>query len=1000
MLRYLLHRPVAVSVTFITLAGLSILAFLRLPVSLLPEQDVPLITISVNYPNSPPLEIEQNILKPIRETMLSVNGLRHAESTAYTETGVVHLRFEHGTNMQLAYIEVNEKIDRLTPLLPRNLERPLVMRAGLSDIPVIRIQVVPSDPSDLPAVSELAVFTLKKRLEQLEGTGLVDLNGLQNEVITITPRQEILHSLGLTEEALTQVIRQANLQPASVSVRDGNYRYLLRISSPLYNADHLRQLPVQLPDTTITLPLSTLATVGLTTATPQGFHLYNGRESIVMAVHKQAQARMTNLMPRIEQAVEQFRKDYPQLRFFTSQDQSELLTLSIDNLTQALVFGGLFAFAVLFAFMGNWREPLIMGVVLPVSLLLSFAVLYLFNISLNIVSLSGLALGLGMLVDNSIVVVDQISLNRKNGMALTDACVKGTTEVIIPLVSSAMTNLAVFVPLIFMSGITGALFYDQALSVFAILSVSLACTFILVPLIYRQLYGNEAYPAQQDSRFFLVLHSLYSRSFSWIWRYRKPALIVMCCLIPLTVTMLFLLPKTGFPEIERTEALIEIDWNVPVDAHQNKARTTELLEILANKPVQSEAEVGHRQFIVDKEVYTTRQTLLYLKYANSRTRAEGLDEIKQVFKQRFPESRITISDAPNAFEQLFISRQPEYEVRFRMPQSSQLIPDSLKIILLEQASARWDITLGKGFETETGVVLVPDIIKLKQYNLSFEKVTEALQMKLSSYRITDLTDYGKLTRVVLTGKQDDFATVIRNTLVRSENGMLYPVSEFLQVKYMLMPKAVTADASGMYQSLEPAVTDEPEIRKFFNRLSTSLGLMADFTGKWFDDRQALQRLVLILMVSVMLVYFILTAEFESFRQPVLVMMSLPLGFAGSLLLLWLSGGTLNIMSGIGLVVVLGILDNDAILKIDRINRLRENLPLEQAIKQAGHDRLKAIVMNTCTNVLAVTPLVFSSGLGADLQRPVAITTIGGLIAATFTALYFVPLLYYAFIKRS
>ena len=208
-------------------------------------------------------------------------------------------------------------------------------------------------------------------------------------------------------------------------------------------------------------------------------------------------------------------------------------------------------------------------------------------------------------------------------------------------------------------------------------------------------------------------------------------------------------------------------------------------------------------------------------------------------------------------------------------------------------------------------------------------------------------------------------------------------------------KNLTADASGIYQSIElTALTDADETENYFNTLARESGLVVDFSGQWFENQANLKQLLFIMLVSVLLMYFILTAEFESFRQPLLVMVSIPLGFAGSLLLLWAMGGTLNVMSGIGLVVVLGILDNDAILKIDRINRLRQHLPLTQAIEQAGLDRLKPIVMNTCTNVLAITPILFASGLGADLQQPVAITTIGGLIAATFTALYFVPVLYW------
>jgi multidrug efflux pump subunit AcrB len=264
------------------------------------------------------------------------------------------------------------------------------------------------------------------------------------------------------------------------------------MASRLSDPAELEKLPVRIPGTGSIIQLKQVASIYAEPDEPMGFHLFNTKQGIVITVHKQAQARMPDVMPKIYNVVAQFRAEYPTVSFDVTQDQSLLLTLSIQNLSQALLWGGLFAFAILFLFMGGWREPVVMGIVLPVSLILCFSLLYLFNLSLNIISLSGLALGLGMLVDNSIVVIDNIVLKRKEGLALIDSCVTGTQEVVAPLVSSALTNLAVFVPLIFMSGITGALFFDQAIAVASILSVSIVCTFIFVPLLYMLLNKNRA----------------------------------------------------------------------------------------------------------------------------------------------------------------------------------------------------------------------------------------------------------------------------------------------------------------------------------------------------------------------------------------------------------------------------------------------------------------------------------------------------------------------------
>jgi multidrug efflux pump subunit AcrB len=998
MLRFLLQKPVAVTMCTIAAMLLSIVAYVNLPVSLLPAIDVPQITITVSLPNSSPEEIEVSALRYIREAMLPLDGLVSSESIAQNEVGKLLLRFQFGTKMDLTYIEANEKLDRLSPLFPTSMDRPIVIKSNTSDIAIARIQVIPKDSSAILAVSELSKKILKRRIEQIEGVGLVDINGLEKKVIQITPHLSLLKSFGLNENDITAAVANSNIDLGSLSVKDGNYRYSLKMASKVTNVTDIENISILLPNQTRSVKLKQVAKVLFESDRPSGFHLYKGKQGIVITIHKQSHAKLPALMSKIYEALEYFKKDYPSIDFVITQDQSQLLTLSLQNLSQSLFWGGLFAFGVLFLFMRGWREPLIMGIVLPVSLLLAFSLFYIFKISLNIISLSGLALGLGMLVDNSIVVIDNIILKRSEGETLIEGCIKGTQEVIIPLCSSALTNLAVFLPLIFLSGITGALFFDQALSVASILSTSVFCTFIIVPLMYFLFFKNHSFLKRHDSRIFLSIRKAYEFIFNLIWKNKKMSLVLMILLIPLSLIILFNVPKKGFPDIERTESLVSIDWKEPIDVNENYQRIKLLYNQVSNVVTDYEAEVGVQQFILQTQSYSPQHVELYLKHRNEDQKNLTDKVVEKFLKINFPLCSVSIQPAPNAFEQIFSSDAPLLEARFRdsSKDKGMAIDSDSMIRALNQ---KFMVTKGPGFEIQKMAVIKIDVNNLNVFKIKYEDVLKQLTIAFGGLEITRIEKFGEVTAVVIKFDLPNLETVF-NELEVTSNGVSYPIRDFVSVEFIEDFKNITADAAGVYKSVAfESFRDVEDVKSYVSKIFSDDTLTIDYEGKIFQNEKDLNDIIIIFLISLTLMYFILAAEFESLIQPWLVMLTFPIGLGGSLILLFLTGGSINIMSGVGFVVVLGILDNDAILKVDRINRLRKKMPLEAAIRQAGFDRLKPIVMNTFTNVLALVPIAFASGLGADLQRPVAITTIGGLVVGTFTALYFVPLLYWGFSKK-
>ncbi|WP_422009021.1 efflux RND transporter permease subunit [Roseivirga pacifica] len=1011
MVRFLIKRPIAVLLSFLGLLVFSVLAIRHLPISLLPGIEVPSIVVKVDYPNNPARIIENSVLNPIRTELNALNNLKSMESTATSESGVISLQFNYGTRMDLAYIEINEKIDRLQESLPRDMDRPRIIRVNTSDIPIIRIQVTPRAGTDFIELSELTERVLKKRLEQLDGVSIVDINGTRSEFIAINPYRAQLEALNITESQIEQTLKTANQELGQLSIKDGQYRYFVRMANRLDDIEEIKKLPVKNPDGDV-VPLSRLASISFEQEKVQSYHLFQGQESLVITVHKQANAKMTELTPLVYDAVELFKKEYTEADFDLTQDQSSLLNAGISNLSTSLIYGGVFAFAVLFLFMGNYRLPIIMGITLPVSLIISFLLFYAVGLSINIISLSGLALGLGMLIDNAIIVIDNISRKRSEGLGLTEACISGVNEVMSPLISSVLTTLAVFVPLVFLNGLSGSLFYDQAVSVAIILGASLMVAFILLPLLYRLFFGKSEKRINEDSAFFRLILKGYKSIFKLVWKFKAVSLAVLVLLIPLAYLLLNSLPKTGLPEIEKTETLVTIQWNAPIDVAANKARLQSILAEIPENTV-SESDIGLSQFLLSISEGSVERANLYLKFADQQQKAKIEAQIAAFLSQSFPEATFEITDAPNAFDQIFVTEGSYFVAKWKNLGESEPMKPAM-MTTLKQASEQnieSESIAGKGFVYENALEGSIDTEALSTYGINEGAFKTALGNALDGYLVTEIRRFGEVTPIKITRPQTDLQQQLQQVFVSGARGEQYPVSRFVNFSFSSTEKNITADRTGIYQSLEWDEISESEIKTLTSKLpavASQEGLTVDFDGTYFEDQENLQQLLFILAISVALLYFILAAQFESLVQPLIVIFTLPLGILGALIIIYISGATLNVMSAIGIIVMLGIMVNDAILKIDTINRLAGAINKDQstdyraqltaAIAKTGEIRLKPILMTSITTILALLPVVFADGIGADLQRPLVFAVIGGLTIGTFTALYFVPLAYW-FLSR-
>ena len=479
MLRTLIHRPIAVTMVLIALVAVGILALTYIPVSLMPEIDIPRITVQMSNPGASVSEVEQQMVTPMRYQLSQVAGLKDIETVSRMDAGTITLYFEPGTDMDLLFIDVNEKIDRAMNSMPKDMERPKVVKASAIDIPAFYVDVVEQE-GNIASLSKLVRNVIAKRIEQLPQTAMVDYSGTVGTELLCVPDLNKLESLGLSTRTIEAAINDNNIVLEALSVRDGIYRYSIHFDSQILGKDDIENIYLQHEGRM--LQLKDICEVEEKPAVRNGIVRHDGKDAITLAVIKQNDAQMADLQESMEALMEDLHKDYPDVEFHITRDQTQLLTYSISNLEWNLILGALLACVILFVFNGGWRTPLLIIISIPLSLILTLLCFYVIGISINVISLSGLILGVGMMVDNAIIVIDNI---RQRGDVI-----RGTKEVFMPMLSSVLTTCSVFIPLIFLSGTAGALFYDQAMGVTIALFASLLVAVMVVPVYYYNLNPN------------------------------------------------------------------------------------------------------------------------------------------------------------------------------------------------------------------------------------------------------------------------------------------------------------------------------------------------------------------------------------------------------------------------------------------------------------------------------------------------------------------------------
>ncbi|MDE6451637.1 MAG: efflux RND transporter permease subunit, partial [Odoribacter sp.] len=491
MIKFFLQRPIAVIMSVIAFLVLGGVAIFKLPVSLMPDIDIPEISIHYTRDNASVNEVEHTVTGNLRAQLQQIPQLSYIESESKDGNGRITMKFEYGTSIDYAFIEVNQKVDAAMNYLPQDMQRPVIIKASTSDIPVFYIQINLKKASSENKFLEFCEFTeavLKKRLEQLPDVAMVDISGHYQTEMYILPDAAKLRSLNITQEQLKNAIDKNNRVAGSLSIRDGYYQYNVKFASQLMSKEEVEDVYLNIEGRLV--QLKDIAEIGIRPRDKRGVFIDNGKQGLSLAIIKQSGARMSEMKEKISELLRQFEIEYPDIEFSVARDQAALLNYTIDNLSQSLVWGIILAILVMLFFLKDIRSAFIIAFSIPISTVITMLFFQFFGLSINTISLAGLIIGVGMMVDNSIIVIDNINQYRERGYSLFDSCNQGTLEIIRPLLSSVLTTCAVFIPLIFLSGIAGALFYDQAMAVAIGLFVSLFVSISIVPVIFHLMFNH------------------------------------------------------------------------------------------------------------------------------------------------------------------------------------------------------------------------------------------------------------------------------------------------------------------------------------------------------------------------------------------------------------------------------------------------------------------------------------------------------------------------------
>ncbi len=911
--------------------------------------------------------------------------------------------------MATTVLQVRERLDNARARLPERAERPTLLTSDPGERPIAVLGLTGS--GDLRSIARTARDVHARRLEQLAGIASVAVVGEPEDEIRVEIDPERTRALGITPDDVAAAVRAANPQAPGGTIRRGQFRYSLRALTEFQTVDEISSTPVGPARSGITL--RDVGKVSLGIADPTTITTLDSKAAVGLVVYKDAGANTVAVTRDIYDAIDLLREEFPDLQIKVVAAQAEFVNDALSNLIQEIVFGGALSLLVILLFLRDWRSSLTIGLMVPLSVMVALTLLQLMGVTINILSLGGLALGVGLLVDNAIVVAEVTNRHMENGLGRVEAARIGTEEVTGPLIAGTLTTLLVFGPIVFVEGLAAALFRDLSLSVVMSVGASLVLALTLMPVLMTRGKAPVKKTTRTSTGFLGAADRLghrlehwYEAGMRWSLDHPIPVIAISIAVTLFTVAIASRLPREILPRVDEgiAVAYLRLPEGTAIEETARQSRRIEEAAIgLGSSGIYSRIGVAtDEEVLAGADPGTSASAQLLLPVPSGMEAAAFAERLRK-----------SVPDLARGGLAIDLAGQSEF---------GSLIGREGRLVRVEVAgprldeSARWadvireklsDVTSLADVRdayagTQPTVEVTLDRAQMARLGVTADQVANTLAGGLGGVASGDFRETDRRTpiRVRFTGSyNEDLQTALAVPIRGVPVGQLVSVADIrapIEVVRINQRPVSVVEAVAEEGGLTRATRDAQRV---LADVDLPPGVDVTLGGAEAEQQRTTSQLMLVAVLSVALVFLVLAGEFASFSTPLVVLLTVPLAGAGGILFLWLTGQSINAVALIGIVVMIGMADNEAVVKLDAIGRFRElGHSIDDAIVLGGQQRLRAIAMTSITTITGVLPLVFGWGTGGELYQPLAASVIGGSITALLVTFFLMPTVY-AMVER-
>ena len=1015
-----IKKPVSTIAATLGIVLLGSVSLGRMPVSLLPDVTLPVLTIRTLYPDAAATEVSRFIAEPIERAVAATPGLVELRSVSRNGEATTTLRFAWGTDMQGTLLNVREQLDNARAALPENAERPTLLTSDPGERPIAVLSL--SIKGDLRELARTAEDVYARRFEQIGGVASVAVVGTPQDEIRIEVDPARMRGLNITTNDIATAITAANVTGALGTIRRGQFRFSVRALTEFRTPFEIGDTPVGPPGSGI--KLRDLSTVVVTTADPVTLTRLDGEPAVGLVVYKDAGSNTVSVTKELEKVVEQLRTEFPGITLTVVAEQADFVVDALSNLGQEIVLGGALSLLVMLVFLRNWRLSMAIGLMVPLSVLVALVLLQGMDVTINVLSLGGLALGVGLLIDNAIVVAEASARKHDEGMPMAEAARVATEEVSGPLTAGTLTTILVFGPIVFVQGLAAALFRDLSLSVVTSVGASLILALTLMPVMVigrrrKSAKARGERPGLSESRVVKRPDAL-ARAGHWfegvyergmMWSLKHPAQVFGITLVGLagTVWITMQMPREILPQVEERVVVASISL-IEGTAIEETVRQTKRLEdaahSLGSRGVYARVGVAtDEEILAGAEPGTAASAQLILPVPGNKGAGEFADEIRAALPDLATQGMLALDVAGASEFGSLIGREGRIvrvEMSARTYDEAARWADSARSLMKGLASLSDVRDAQEGMQPVVEVTLERQ--RIAERGLTIQAVSNALAGGLGGVSATELRETDRRTPISVRyagSKNEDLAEALNSVV----GGV--PVSQLVVAKEVHAPVEVVRVGQRPVVAVEGLIESggtaraSKDVTATMSALQLPAGVSWAVTGADAEQQRTTKELVLVAILATALVFLVLAGEFASFTVPLVVMLTVPLAAAGGLVFLYLSGQSINVVALIGIVVMVGMADNEAVVKLDAIRRFREmGHSVSESVLLGGRQRLRAIAMTLITTITGVLPLLFGWGSGGELYKPLAAAVIGGSVSALLVTFFLLPTAYAVLERRN